>query len=94
MDVGGILVRQGYLWHILATYKLAREDFAALVRKHDGGCHLCGKPLEFEKRAAHVDHCHATGRIRGLLCHGCNIKMSLVDKIGIERLTEYVQPST
>lgn len=47
------------------------EYEAALARymdEQDGRCAVCRKGGRLE-----LDHCHATGRLRGLLCHGCNV---------------------
>lgn len=38
----------------------------------DGLCAICKQPLTQGKHT-HVDHCHQTGRVRGLLCRGCNV---------------------
>jgi hypothetical protein len=46
------------------------EDYAAMLEAQGGGCAICGaKP---KTRRLHVDHDHATGKVRGLLCHRCN----------------------
>lgn len=46
------------------------EDYLTRYMKQRGACKLCGKskPL-FE---LDVDHNHRTGKVRGLLCRGCN----------------------
>jgi len=36
----------------------------------DKKCQICEEPLEPKKTV--VDHCHATGNVRGLLCYNCN----------------------
>ena len=51
---------------VLATrYKCSVEEIQALLDR--GCCDNCGKTEEL-----HVDHCHSTGKIRGILCRGCN----------------------
>lgn len=47
-------------------YKLRAKRFAALVARDGAGCPICGS------RATCIDHCHKTGRVRGLLCIRCN----------------------
>ena len=39
-----------------------------------GGCAICGTPLSYDAHypTPHIDHCHATGVVRGLLCSPCN----------------------
>jgi hypothetical protein len=43
-----------------------------------------------------VDHCHATGKVRGLLCHNCNRALGLLkdDKSTIRRALEYLEGAT
>ena len=58
--------------HLKATYGITRVEYLKLFNDQDGKCQICGKhQLEFVKRLA-VDHCHQTGKIRGLLCNNCN----------------------
>ena len=40
-----------------------------LIESQDGLCDICADPME----APHVDHDHATGKVRGLLCARCNL---------------------
>lgn len=53
------------------TFGISADDSAALLAQQGGGCAICGKRPE---RAAslHLDHCHDTGAIRGILCLSCN----------------------
>ena len=43
-----------------------------MKRKQEGRCAICGEEPS-TKRGLAIDHCHITGKVRGLLCHGCNI---------------------
>lgn len=58
---------------IRRTYGLTREQYAALMLQN---CQICGakesRQRSGRKFALCVDHCHATGKLRGLLCHHCN----------------------
>ena len=51
-------------------YGISLADYDILLNKQDGVCLICGQK-DLDKFLA-VDHCHETGRIRGLLCNGCN----------------------
>jgi hypothetical protein len=57
----------GEAW-LMKRYGLSRADFDAMAAAQDGECALCRKV----PRKLHVDHCHETGRVRGLLCPRCN----------------------
>jgi hypothetical protein len=45
-------------------------EYARLLEAQGGHCALC--PNTPKTRRLHVDHDHATGKVRGLLCHRCN----------------------
>lgn len=46
------------------------DEYARLLAAQGGHCALC--PNTPKTRRLHVDHDHATGRVRGLLCYRCN----------------------
>lgn len=46
-----------------------QQDFDALLAKQDERCAICGRPFV---KTPHVDHCHKTKIVRGLLCVRCN----------------------
>lgn len=49
------------------TYGLSPDELDALVAEQQGVCCIC-----LAAPAEHVDHCHKTGRVRGVLCFSCN----------------------
>lgn len=49
-------------------YGLSVDEYNAMVEEQQNRCAIC--QTEGVKLA--VDHCHETGRVRGLLCRGCN----------------------
>lgn len=54
------------------AYGITEETFEALVQSQGGKCAICRDVLKREKRGTHIDHDHATGAIRGILCVKCN----------------------
>lgn len=55
----------------LEIYGLTTADFVRHFAAQKGLCAICSKPNERRRRLA-VDHCHTSGRVRGLLCDACN----------------------
>jgi recombination endonuclease VII len=49
-------------------YGLSLADYRALQERQGHACAICRKAT----RVLCIDHCHVTGRVRGLLCRRCN----------------------
>lgn len=59
------------------AYGITAQAYDQMLADQDGVCALCHKPEKAKSRsgairALAVDHCHDTGRVRGLLCRKCN----------------------
>jgi hypothetical protein len=51
----------------LKKYDLSYPEFVKMLVDQDGECAMCTV-----NAATDVDHCHTTGKVRGLLCRACN----------------------
>jgi len=62
---------------IHSEYGLNRDAYLSMVSDQRSACRICGRhePDHFK---LHVDHCHDTGRVRGLLCGPCNQGIGLL----------------
>lgn len=59
--------------HLIRKYGVDLATYRRMLVAQDGRCAICGAPeKEQHHEVFHVDHCHTTGRVRGLLCRGCN----------------------
>jgi hypothetical protein len=59
-----------YAQHLASNYGMTMEEYQARVAAQGGLCAICGD--EPERGRLHVDHNHATGVVRELLCRPCN----------------------
>jgi hypothetical protein len=51
-------------------YGITEEQFHSMLEAQDNACAICRRAITTFN--LHVDHCHGTGRVRGLLCKTCN----------------------
>ena len=57
--------------HVRREYGLGWEEYERMHQEQFGCCAICFSAIDLLK-TTHVDHCHSSGRIRGLLCLQCN----------------------
>ena len=81
------VVKENTGWSRLkSVYGISKEQYMALLEAQNYKCKICG--LTSSSQAAKVgrkkvpsalavDHCHQTGRIRGLLCVNCNSMLGM-----------------
>jgi hypothetical protein len=75
------------------TFGISLLEYEKLLKMQEGKCAICdGIPQENSNMLA-VDHCHLTGKIRGLLCMRCNRAIGLFrdDPQLLRRSLEYLE---
>lgn len=63
-------------YHLKHKYGITPEQKDDMLKKQKNRCLICGSLPTISKfhqaSNLHVDHCHKTNKVRGLLCHLCN----------------------
>ncbi len=84
----------------MRRYGLTAAAFEAMHAEQNGVCAICKRPPAKEtmrngviRERLNVDHCHASGRVRGLLCAACNKAVGyLADSPALARaIAEYLE---
>ena len=60
--------------YILRLYGVTSEQFQTMWESQGGKCAICDRLLKNLSKLdkPHIDHCHESGQVRGILCHSCN----------------------
>lgn len=58
------------------NYGITLDDYLMLFNKQEGKCAIC---LRLQPKTLHVDHCHSSKKVRGLLCQRCNMGIGFLD---------------
>ena len=80
--------KTSYKYVLRTSYGMTVEDYNSMCEQQNNKCLLC----EEEKKLV-VDHCHSSGKVRGLLCGTCNTGLgSMKDSVSIlGRAIEYIK---
>lgn len=80
--------------YLITSYGLTESEFLSILERQKYSCAICGSK-DWGKESPSIDHCHETGRIRGLLCNMCNRGLGLFkdDYSILEKAAEYVRNS-
>lgn len=79
------------------SYGISENDYEKMLAAQGGVCRACKNPESMKRRGSQsrlsVDHCHRTGRVRGLLCSGCNTAIGLLkdDPARAEAIARYLR---
>lgn len=86
-------------YHLKKRYGITHDEYMKLLEEQGGKCSICGKEPKNRigktnmnhKYSLFVDHNHVTGKVRGLLCQHCNVKLSAIEnKSFMEKALEYL----
>jgi hypothetical protein len=67
---------------IKRDYGLTPDELLRMIKEQENKCKICSRPPS-GKRPLAIDHCHTTGRVRGLLCYRCNLGLAFVESPGL-----------
>ena len=90
--------------YFMRVYNITIDDYERMYAEQKGKCAICNDEGFLMDTSRHklklvVDHCHSSGKVRGLLCHNCNRALGLlgddverfkraIDYLKVQRLSE------
>jgi hypothetical protein len=82
--------------HRARTYGLSEQQYTRLWKQQRGRCAICHVDLAPGKTkglSPHIDHCHVTGEVRGILCGPCNFGLGCLrdDPQRIQAAIDYLK---
>ena len=78
-------------WHLRKKYGITLDEFNQLSEAQGNKCCICSEENKVHQNLV-VDHNHATGEVRGLICSPCNSALGLAkDSVKVlEAMIEYL----
>jgi hypothetical protein len=79
---------------IMKRYGVTPDNYKAMLEAQGGTCALCPRTPEQERyNKLSIDHCHTTGKVRGLLCASCNHGLGKLgdSSEGLKRALDYIE---
>ena len=77
-------------------YGITKDTYMAMLEEQEWVCKICKKPETAKhprtktlKRLS-VDHCHTTGKVRGLLCTSCNVAVGHYENLDWKKIDKYL----
>ncbi len=83
---------------VARQYGITVDEYRSLQRQANGRCAICGESQAHVFRGGssplEIDHDHVTGRIRGIICHRCNIAVAAIEGVNptlIDKIRDYLR---
>ena len=83
--------------HLMREYGITLAEYNAMLVQQGSVCAICKQPETQERNGVKyslaVDHCHKTGKVRGLLCFKCNSAIGSFEKrnVPISNIERYLE---
>jgi hypothetical protein len=77
----------------LRKYGITLVEWEAMFERQERTCAICRR-AQTNGHGWHTDHCHETGKVRGILCHDCNVALGAYERTilpNLERFREFVR---
>lgn len=91
------VLSNGRVYNIKKRYGISQSDYDKMFIEQNGKCAICNSSEIKRTNSKHfcIDHCHTTNRVRGLLCHDCNVILGkLKDSIDMcKSVIKYLEKS-
>ena len=78
--------------HLRDKYGITQADFDRMLEEQGNACAICNSSYPGHTGKFNVDHCHDTGKVRGLLCWDCNAAIGKLgdNAEGVQRALDYL----
>lgn len=82
---------------IRKNYGITQQEYEEILKSQNYECAICGRSdtgIERTNRLS-IDHCHDTGKVRGLLCNWCNQGLGMFrdDSSLLDKAISYLKES-
>ena len=77
--------------HYRNKYGISLMIYNEMLDSQDGKCDICDRDQSEFNHRLYVDHCHATGKVRSLLCNGCNSLVGIIENGNVRDAMDYIE---
>lgn len=69
--------KKGFEFRLKKKYGISPAEYASMYKSQRGRCAVCRRA-----KATDIEHCHKSGRVRGLVCNPCNRLLAALEHSG------------